>query len=101
MVVFDNAVEEYNESTMFYVVATGYKRSLEGQGMVYHVLLCSAYSPSGEQDEMDIVAEDGLAAGPVCLVGESVFATICDVKITMTADEVEWTDNEWCYKFET
>ena len=44
LVVFDNAVEEYNESTMFYVVATGYKLDSSEVTRMTWICLCSGWN---------------------------------------------------------
>ena len=100
LVVFENAEEKYDDSAMFYVVATGHKPPLIGRAMVYYVLLRSEEVYQA-QDKLEVVAEYRLVGGPLCLAGETISVTLCDVEIDMTAKEVEWDDDEWRYKFQS
>ena len=101
MVVFENAEVCYEDSTIFYVVATGYRGTVKEKAVVYHVLLCSEESACREQEELDIVAEERLAAGPVCLAGEEEYAELGGVEVLVLIKEVEWSDDAWRYKFES
>ena len=101
MVVFENAEVCYEDSTIFYIVATGYRGGVKEKLVVYHVLLCSEESVCRDQKELDIVAEDRLAAGPVCLAGDKTYADLGGVEVPVVIKEVTWSDDEWRYKFES